>query len=158
MLQLHLSDQVFSLLSRIYIRDLTVIMTIAEPEIMLNFCMPQWFNISIQENNIMAFYNRTALKIYLQQLQRRIKLYNMRYETGVKRMPILTPPEQHFMQPTLLTTHNALIQFSPGALAQKSCQPGKNVESWNFKASYLDAHLKPWCKVPKNPSGGNIFI
>ena len=42
---------------------------------------------------------------------------------------------------------------NPGALAQNSCQPGKNVESWNFQQSYLDAHLIPWCKVPKNPSG-----
>ena len=34
----------------------------------------------------------------------------------------------------------------------------KNVESWNFQESYLDTHLTPWCKVPKNPSGGFFFI
>ena len=30
-------------------------------------------------------------------------------------------------------------------------------KSWNFQESYLDTHLKPWCKVPKNPSGGNFY-
>ena len=38
--------------------------------------------------------------------------------------------------------------FYPGALAKKSCQPGKNEESWNFQESCLGAHLIPWWKSP----------
>ena len=34
----------------------------------------------------------------------------------------------------------------------------ENFSRWNFQESYLDAHLTPWWKVPKNPSGGNFFI
>ena len=49
------------------------------------------------------------------------------------------------------------LSFSPGALAQKSCQPGKNVESWNFLDSYLGAHWTPWCKVKKIPAE-KIFL
>ena len=43
---------------------------------------------------------------------------------------------------------------SPGALGFNL---EKNVESWNFQESYFDAHLTPWWKVSKNPSGG-IFL
>ena len=55
---------------------------------------------------------------------------------------------------TLLVTGIKL----PRALAKKSCQTGKNVETWNFQESYLHAHLTPWWNVAKNPSGGNFFI
>ena len=34
----------------------------------------------------------------------------------------------------------------------------KNVESWNFQESYLDAHLTPWWKAPNNSQRRKIFI
>ena len=49
----------------------------------------------------------------------------------------------------------AMESISPGALG---FNPEKNVEIWNFQESYLDAHLTPWWKVPKNPSGGKKII
>ena len=45
--------------------------------------------------------------------------------------------------------------YSPGALGFNL---EKNVESWNFQKSYLNAHYTPWWKVPQNPSGGKIVF
>ena len=50
---------------------------------------------------------------------------------------------------------SSVCTISPGALGLNM---KKNVESWNFQESYLDAHLTPWWKVPKNPSGGIFFL
>ena len=57
----------------------------------------------------------------------------------------------------MITTDAMNMGLSPGALAQKSCQPGKNVESWSFQESYFGGHLIPWWKVPKIPAE-EIFL
>ena len=36
-------------------------------------------------------------------------------------------------------------------------QSRKNVESWNFQEGYLNAHLTPLYKVPKNPRRGKFL-
>ena len=51
--------------------------------------------------------------------------------------------------------HDALAASRPGALGFNL---EKNVDSWNFQESYLDAHLTPLWKVPKNPSEGNFLF
>ena len=57
-----------------------------------------------------------------------------------------TCSKQH--QVTRIALKKTNVYCSPGALAKKSCQPEKNVESWNFQEGYLGAHLIPWWKVP----------
>ena len=46
-------------------------------------------------------------------------------------------------------------QNSPGAL---SFNLEKNVESWNFQESYLDAHQTPWWKSLKIPAEENFLF
>ena len=51
---------------------------------------------------------------------------------------------------------NIYLPSSPGASAKKSCQPGKNVESCNFKLLWCP--LNVLVQSPPNNRGGNFSI
>ena len=50
--------------------------------------------------------------------------------------------------------YNLYLYISPGALGFNL---EKKVESWNFQEGYLNAHLTPSHKVPKNPRRGKCL-